>query len=308
MDTGGQAEQQGRHGGRADRRETVLVGSAGLRLAADVWGDPSSPPVLLLHGGGQTRHAWGGTGAALAAAGWRAVAFDSRGHGDSDWADDGDYSIDAYVADLAVVAAAFDRPPVLVGASLGGLTSLIAAGEAACAAAAVVLVDCAPRLEEDGVAKILTFMRCGLDGFATLDEAADAIAAYRPHRERPRDLSGLHKNLRLRPDGRYRWHWDPRFVEGTRRPTPSKEPDRLLQATAALRAPTLLVRGRMSDVVSEAGAREFLAHAPHAEFVDVSDAGHMVAGDRNDAFTEAVVAFLQRVVPPTQGTVRVRRG
>lgn len=269
-----------------------LVGAGGLRLAAEAWGRADDPVVLLLHGGGQTRHAWGGTGEALAAAGWRAIAFDLRGHGDSEWAEDGDYSIEAYVADIVAVAAGLARPPALVGASLGGLASLLAAGEAGCPASAVVLVDCAPRLERDGVERILGFMRDGLDGFASLEEAADAIASYMPHRARPKDLSGLHKNLRLRPDGRYRWHWDPRFVHGSERPQPSREPQRLLAAAAALAVPTLLVRGRMSDVVSEAGAAEFLAHAPHAEYVDVSDAGHMVAGDRNDAFTGAVLRFL----------------
>jgi len=280
------------HAAGAERM--TLRGAGGLTLVADAWGDPSAPPVLLLHGGGQTRHAWGATGITLAAAGWRAISFDLRGHGDSDWDDDGDYSIDAYAADVQAIAASLSRPPALVGASLGGLTSLIAVGEGLCDAAAVVLVDCAPRLEADGVARIMSFMRCGLDGFASLDEAADAIASYLPHRKRPQDLSGLHKNLRLRPDGRYRWHWDPRFVEGTQRPTPSKQPERLLRAAAGLSVPTLLVRGRMSDVVSEAGAAEFLEHAPSAEFVDVSDAGHMVAGDRNDIFTTAVVEFLRR--------------
>ncbi len=273
---------------------THLIGAGGLKLAADVWGDAESPPVLLLHGGGQTRHAWGGPGEALAASGWRAIALDMRGHGDSDWAADGDYAIDAYVADLIAVVDGLDRPPAVVGASLGGLTTLLAAGEAGCRLAAVVLVDCAPRLEADGVARIIEFMRGGLDGFASLDEAADAIASYLPHRKRPDDLSGLAKNLRRRPDGRFRWHWDPRFVDGTRRPTASQQPDRLLRAAEQLRVPTMLVRGRMSDVVSEAGAAEFLEHAPQAEFVDVSGAGHMVAGDRNDAFTDAVAAFLNR--------------
>ena len=277
-----------------DSRRETFRGAHGIRLVADVWGEPDAAPVILLHGGGQTRHAWGGTGRALGAAGWRALAIDMRGHGDSEWAADGDYTIDTYVADLAAVVTALGRPPAVVGASLGGLTTLLAAGEQACELAAVVLVDCAPRLEADGVERIIAFMRGGLDGFATLEDAADAIAAYMPHRARPADLGGLSKNLRLHEDGRYRWHWDPRFVDGTRRPTPSKQPQRLLLAAERLRVPTLLVRGRMSDVVSEAGAAEFLAHARHAEFVDVTGAGHMVAGDRNDAFSAAVTGFLAR--------------
>lgn len=279
--------------GDGSRRETFR-GSNGNRLVADVWGEEGAPPVVLLHGGGQTRHAWGATGKSLAEAGWRAISVDMRGHGDSDWAADGDYAIDAYVADLAAITTALDRPPAVVGASLGGLTTLLAAGEGACDVAAVVLVDCAPRLESGGVERIIAFMRGGLNGFATLDDAADAISAYMPYRKRPTDLGGLRKNLRLHEDGRYRWHWDPRFVEGSRRPTASQQPQRLLRAAEQLRVPTLLVRGRMSDVVSEEGAAEFLSHARHAEFVDVSDAGHMVAGDRNDAFSAAVTEFLAR--------------
>ncbi len=276
------------------RHRRVFQGAANNRLVADAWGDSAAAPVVLLHGGGQTRHAWGATGSALAASGWYAVSIDLRGHGDSDWVADGDYSIDSYVADLRAIVDTLGRAPAVVGASLGGLTTLLAAGEAGCELAAVVLVDCAPRLEPDGVERIIAFMRGGLDGFASLEDAADAIAAYMPHRERPSDLSGLSKNLRLHDDGRYRWHWDPRFVDGTRRPTASQQPQRLLLAAERLRVPTLLVRGRMSDVVSEEGAAEFLAHAPHAEYVDVTGAGHMVAGDRNDAFSSAVIDFLSR--------------
>jgi non-heme chloroperoxidase len=264
-----------------------------LRVAGDAWGDPSAPPVVLLHGGGQTRHAWGGTAAALAARGFHAVALDLRGHGDSDWAPDGDYSIDVLVADLRAVAATFPRPPALVGASLGGLTALVAEGEATGPfATAVVLVDIAPRVQPSGVQRIVSFMTANPDGFATLEEAADAVAAYVPHRPRPKDLNGLRRNLRQGPDGRWRWHWDPRMMSGARRVNATGDLGRLDAAARRLRVPTLLVRGRMSDVVSEEDARHFLALVPHARYADVSGAGHMVAGDRNDPFTEAVVDFL----------------
>ena len=277
-------------------REVTFVGASGVTLSADAWGDQAQPPVLLLPGGGQTRHAWGGTAAALASGGWYAVSLDLRGHGDSDWAGDGDYSLDAFAADLLAVAATFDQPPVVVGASLGGISALVAQGESDHAAfAAIVLVDIAPRMEKDGVERIVAFMRSHLDGFTSLEEAADAIAEYLPHRPRPKDMSGLGKNLRLGVDGRYHWHWDPEFVAGMRRPNGSKQPDRLLAAAANLKLPALLVRGQMSEVISEEGAAEFLATVPHAKYVDVSNAGHMVAGDRNDAFAKAVIDFLSQV-------------
>jgi non-heme chloroperoxidase len=273
-----------------------LSGRGGIVLAADAYGDPSHPPVLLLHGGGQTRFAWGGTAAQLAADGWYAISMDMRGHGESAWDDAGDYSVAAYVDDLHHVVSQLGAPPVLVGASLGGIAALLAEGESdASRCAALVLVDIAPQIEGSGALRIIQFMQGGADGFASLEEAADAVAAYLPHRERPRDLSGLAKNLRELPDGRLRWHWDPRFLQPGHGPAPGQQPERMRGAARALRVPTLLVRGKLSDLLSEEGAQEFLALVPHARFADVSDAGHMVAGDRNDRFSAAVIEFLREV-------------
>lgn len=272
-------------------RRLVFPGADSLRLVASAYGDPAARPVVLLHGGGQTRHAWGGTAAALAARGWYALAFDLRGHGESEWAADGDYRIDAFAGDLRAVAAGLAHPPVVVGASLGGMAALLAQGEAA-VASAIVLVDIAPRTQPAGVERIIAFMTANPGGFASLEEAADAVASYVPHRPRPRDLAGLQKNLRLGEDGRYHWHWDPRMMSGARRVGGTRDPERLERAARTLRVPALLVRGRMSDVIGEEDAQAFLSLAPHAQYVDVSGAGHMVAGDRNDRFTEAVAGFL----------------
>jgi pimeloyl-ACP methyl ester carboxylesterase len=270
-----------------------------MKLVADAYGDPSAPPVVFLHGGGQTRHAWGGTAGAVAEAGFFAVTLDHRGHGESDWDPAGHYRVDAFVADLRGVTARLPARPFLVGASLGGITALMAEGTSPePASRGIVLVDVTPRLEPRGVLRILAFMSARPDGFASLDEAADVIAEYLPHRPRPKDLAGLEKNLRLGADGRYRWHWDPKLMEtwnperydaeGGRRAVEAH-----LAAARRLRVPVLLVRGRSSDVVSEEVAREFLSVVPHAEYVDLA-AGHMVAGDRNDAFTGAVLDFLLR--------------
>ncbi|HLT15442.1 MAG TPA: alpha/beta hydrolase [Acidimicrobiales bacterium] len=279
----------------------ALTGAGGVRLAADVGGPHDGPPVVLLHGGGQTRHSWHGTWRVLADAGWRAVSLDLRGHGDSQWSPDGDYSLDVLSADVAAVVASLPAPPILVGASLGGLASLVAVAETPVqeeVARALVLVDVAHRLEEQGRERIGAFMLEHLDGFDSLEAAADAIAAYNPHRPRPTDLSGLAKNLRQR-DGRWYWHWDPAFVLGPKgSPDETRtsviQPDRLTRAVEALRIPTLLVRGRSSDLLSEEGAQDFLARAPHAELADVAGAGHMVAGDRNEIFNRAILDFLDR--------------
>ena len=270
----------------------------GLSLRADTWGKPSDPPVIFMHGGGQTRHAWGNTAREVAENGFFSISLDLRGHGDSDWHDDGDYSIDAYADDLKEVVSAFDTAPVLVGASLGGLTALIAEGERHPGLArAVVFVDITPRMEKDGVDRIMRFMSASPDGFETVGDAADAVAEFLPHRPRPSDHSGLRKNLRRGPDGRYHWHWDPGFLtsrlDRPRDRTLEVEwQERLDNAARSLALPCMLVRGRMSDIVSEQGAREFCELVPHAEFVDVADAAHMVAGDKNDAFSAAVCSFL----------------
>jgi non-heme chloroperoxidase len=199
------------------------------------------------------------------------------------------------VADLdAVVAQLDNRRPVLVGASMGGGTSLVAVGEGHVDATALVLVDIAPRIEPDGVAKIQAFMTARPEGFGSLEEVADAIAAYQPHRQRARNLDGLAKNVRLGEDGRYRWHWDPRFRSGQR--DLGQRQARLEECARSLTLPTLLVRGGLSDILSEEGAASFLALCPHAEYVNVQGAAHMVAGDRNDIFAQAVIEFLQRTV------------
>jgi pimeloyl-ACP methyl ester carboxylesterase len=275
-----------------------LEGASGNTLIADARGTPDAPGVLLLHGGGQTRHAWGGCAETLATAGRYTVSLDLRGHGESDWVDaPAAYSLASFAADARKVLDHFPEAPALVGASLGGLTSLLLVGEIARGSAgAVVLVDVAPRIEQKGADRITAFMLARPDGYESLEEVADAIAGYTNNRSRPRNLESLRKNLREGPDGRFRWHWDPRFIggEGPRELTDRKRLDR---AARAIEVPSLVVRGRESDILSPEGARELLALLPRGEFVDVSGAGHMVAGDRNDIFTRAVSDFLDRAMP-----------
>lgn len=286
-------------------RQLWLAGADGNDLAADIYGpvDGGGGLAVLAHGGGQTRHSWRGTARSLSLQGWTAVAYDQRGHGDSAWLEDGSYGAEAYARDLIAVAAELVRRghgrPVVIGASLGGIAGLIAAGELdRTALRALVLVDITPRVKPDGVDRILSFMHAHAEqGFASPAEAADAISTYLPHRPRPDDLSGLAKNLRRSPDGRYRWHWDPRFLDARRDAAghAAELEARLKSAAQGLVIPVLLVRGRDSELVGEAEARAFLNLVPHARLADVGGARHMVAGDRNDVFTEAVTAFLTEV-------------
>ncbi|PND55233.1 alpha/beta hydrolase [Mycobacterium sp. ENV421] len=272
-------------------------GTNELALVADEWnrGAESAaerPTILMLHGGGQNRFSWKNTGQVLADHGFHVIALDARGHGDSDRAPDADYSVDSLSADVLRVLEQIGRPVVLIGASMGGLTSILVAEEAGPAVVTkLVLVDVVPRFEKDGSARIRDFMFSNVDGFDNLEQAADAIAGYLPHRKRPKNLDGLKKNLRFR-DGRWFWHWDPAFLTAPK-DDPFGRVERLEQAAIDLTIPILLIRGKLSDVVSAEGVQDFLAKVP-AEFVELSDAGHTAAGDDNDAFSEAVVSFVTR--------------
>jgi len=263
--------------------------SGDVQITADAAGPPDGAPVILLHGGGQTRGAWGMALAEGARRGFRMISADLRGHGESDWSPAADYSMAAHAADISAIADALPAPPFLVGASLGGMASLSYAATGR-RLAGLVMVDIAPTVNTAGTDKILAFMHSAPDGFASIEEAADAVATYLPHRPRPKDTTGLMRNLRLR-DGRYYWHWDPRMFQQGR---PTRDTDGLRVAARNLKVPTLLVRGRLSDVLSQEGVDDFLQLVPHAEFADIAGADHMVAGDRNDAFNEAVFAFLER--------------
>jgi pimeloyl-ACP methyl ester carboxylesterase len=268
----------------------------GVRLVGERWApDRSLGVIVLLHGGGQTRHSWARTAERLAAGGWTAIAYDARGHGESDWHAGGNYTLDAFEADLLALVRTLEEPPTLIGASLGGITSLVAAGENPGLARGLVLVDIVIRLEPDGTGRILEFLGAHRGGFGTLEEVAEAVAAYNPVRRRPRNLDGLRKNVRRRADGRWYWHWDPAFIQIGDEPQRQADPQRLRAAASSLRIPTLLVRGRQSDVVSDAGIADMMALIPTAESIVIEDAGHMVAGDDNDVFVAGIEAFLARL-------------
>jgi pimeloyl-ACP methyl ester carboxylesterase len=275
-----------------------FAGKGGITLIADEWNRDADtrgrPTILMLHGGGQNRYSWKQTGQILADEGYHVVALDSRGHGDSDRAPNADYAVETLKADVLQVLDAIGRPAVLVGASMGGLTGILAADEAGPdKVTGLVLVDVVPRYEKNGSARIRDFMLGNIDGFGSLEEAADAVAAYLPYRSKPRSPEGLKKNLRLR-DGRWFWHWDPAFMTAPG-DDPELRTEMFEEAAADLKIPVLLIRGKLSDVVSPEGVRHFLDTVPRAEFAELSNAGHTAAGDDNDAFSDVVVDFVRRV-------------
>jgi pimeloyl-ACP methyl ester carboxylesterase len=284
--------------------QRVEFASQGLTLAADRWDPPggSKGTVLLLHGGGQTRHSWDRSAGDLAELGWTVYTQDLRGHGESDWDPDGRYDIGTMAEDILVVNAEIAdgdpaRRPVLVGASMGGLASLLAVGKDPACCRALVLVDIALRVEPAGSRRIRSFMQQKPEGFESLEEAAEAVAAYNPERTRPVRPEGLRKNLRQADDGRWHWHWDPLILNQSHDSEDREHPIRvaLREAAERITVPTLLVRGLQSDVVSDASLEEARETLPAATVAEVSDAGHMVAGDDNETFLSAIRTFLEKL-------------
>lgn len=246
--------------------------------------------VLLLHGSGQRRHSWRETGPRLADDGWNVIALDARGHGDS--ARGSSYRIDDFVDDLADVVEALGERPVLVGASLGGMTSLIGEGERGGLARALVLLDVAAQVTLTGVRRVHGFMRAYPDGFESLEEAAAAVGVYRSE---PPPADRLRRNLTEGTDGRWRWHWDPASLPSPDDPTRGADRERAEAAARSVAVPTMIVRGTRSDVVGEAAFIRMGALIPHAKMVRV-DAGHMIASDDNDAFVAELTSFLDEEV------------
>lgn len=268
-------------------------------IARDSIGDPDGMAVLFFHGGGQTRHAWGDAVQAVAREGYCGVTFDLPGHGESDWAESGNYDLEMFSGSVARLIAEFRRP-IVVGASLGGQAALTAVGERLATVSALVLVDVTPRLALAGVRRVREFMTANTQGFESLEAAAAAVAQYSGHRKKGTDSSGLTKNLRRESDGRWVWHWDPALLGDVSAHALGGADDRFPEsrlgaAAAAVDVPTLLVRGADSDVVGPEQVAALTRLIPHAQVVEVADAGHMVAGDRNARFNEEILAFVRRV-------------
>jgi pimeloyl-ACP methyl ester carboxylesterase len=276
------------------RFDVEFEGADGIRLAGMARGPEDGPTVLMLHGGGQTHWAWRRTVEALANRGFRAVAVDMRGHGDSDWSPGGLYRHDVYGHDMVAVAKQLPPKVAMVGASLGGIAGMIAEGLLSPGLfSSLTLVDITAKPNMDGVARIQKFMGTHVvEGFASLEEAAEVIAGYAKNRDKRGPSDSLARYLRLGEDGRYRWHWDPAFMNQFDIAKPDSRAEMVAAATN-LNLPVHLIRGGASDLVTAEDADEFLKLVPHARYTDIAGAGHMVVGDRNDAFSEAIIAFLE---------------
>jgi non-heme chloroperoxidase len=275
-------------------RPREFAGANGVRLAADVYGVAGRPSIVCLPGAGQTRHAWRRTALRLASLGYHVVSVDLRGHGGSSWACDGDYSIEAFAADVRAMIQALPGLPILLGASIGGIASAIAVGEAtSCVARALILVDVVPNMAAAGLDRIRSFMSAGYAGFASVEEASAAVLRYLPGRRPSSSHRGLKRNLRPGADGRWYWHWDPAFHAGSKHRADQGMFARMAAAARNITIPVLIISGSRSEVVHDEGVTQLRQLIPQAQCFQVPDATHMIAGDQNDAFNGAVCAFVR---------------
>lgn len=267
----------------------------GFDLVADAIGG-QGPWAVLLHGGGQTRGSWRRSAASLTADGFSVLTVDARGHGESGWSPRGDYTLPRLSEDLADIVSELDGPIHLIGASMGGLTAFQAAGtDLADRVVSLVLVDITLNPTASGSARVLDFMAASPDGFASVEEAAEAVARYNPMRPSSASSEGLRRNLRVDDAGRYRWHWDPMVLATGPQFGRDGLSECLDEASKGVKAPTLLVHGAASDVVDDRGIEELKRLIPSLEVRKVANASHMVVGDRNDQFLADVLPFLELV-------------
>jgi pimeloyl-ACP methyl ester carboxylesterase len=265
----------------------------GLSLAVEHFGSGDGIPLIFAHGFGQSRLAWTGAAAQLAAEGFHCLALDGRGHGESDWHEGEGYDLQRFVDDATALARSLPRKPIWIGASMGGLIGMMAeAAQDESLFAGLVLVDVTPRWETAGVNRILDFMRAHPEGFASVEEASAAVAAYLPHRAQRNDPGRLEKMLVPMANGRLRWHWDPRLLDTVAGDNGARYVAGLTAAAAALRLPVLLISGGRSDVVSDHTIAEFQKLVPHAEHQRIDEATHMVVGDANDRFVATISRYL----------------
>lgn len=271
------------------REHKITLG--GLRFHYLEWGRAGAPALILLHGFTSHARSWDHVAAPLAER-FRVLALDQRGHGDSDWAADGDYRIASMAQDLAAFADALCPGAFsLLGLSMGGRVAIAYAGSHPGRVERLVLVDIGPEIAPEGLARIRTTAASVPDAFASEQEAYRLLRAAAPRYAEPLLRHRVKHGFNRLPDGRLTWKYDrvlrDQAREG-RRDIPNLWPD-----LARIACPTLIVRGVESDVLSPQIAKRMLETLTDGRLVEIPDAGHTVPGDQPEAFLAAIRAFFE---------------
>jgi pimeloyl-ACP methyl ester carboxylesterase len=271
-------------------RQTVL---RGMRFHFTEWGDPSAPPVVLLHGGNQSAHSWDLVSLHLADR-YHVYALDQRGHGDTEWSRELDYSVAAMVDDVfAFLADQRIEQPIVFGHSMGGWNTLHAAQDRPGFARALVLVDVGPELSPIGTDVVRDFVVHNIE-FDDVEVFLDNVVRYDPFRSRDHIARTVKYNLLVRADGKYVSKADHRRSSGTTADRPSsRSTDPIsLEEVKSIDMPVLLVRGAKSQILLADAAERFVDALPNGQLVTVADVGHNVHGGNTSGFLDAVTPFL----------------
>ncbi|MCK9518111.1 MAG: alpha/beta hydrolase [Dehalococcoidia bacterium] len=271
------------------------VSVRGLKLHYQEWGEPGAPAIVMLHGFGVSGHMFDEFAERLQSR-FRLIALDQRGHGDSDWAEDGDYSREAFVEDLEAVREALGlKTFLLVGHSMGGLNAVAYTAKYPERVRALVLVDVGPEAAKEGVDNIVRFTR-GPDELE-FEEFVQMAHQFNPRRSIENIRDRMRHRLRQMESGKWTWKFDRRFRQeksGLRIGSELSN-DEVWQLYRSVRVPTLLVRGAESDVLTQEVAERVAREMHQARLVVVRGAGHSVPGDNPDDFSAAVESFLEDV-------------
>jgi esterase len=274
------------------------VALGGMRLHYLDWGTPGRPavlpPVLFLHGGGLTARTWDLVCLVLRDR-FHCYALDQRGHGDSEWSPSLDYDTDAHVGDLeALIEHLGLERPVLVGQSMGALNSLTYASRHANALTGLVLVDMTPDVRMQGAKRIFDFVTAPAE-LDSVDAFVERALEFNPSRDRRLLRRSILHNLRELPDGKWTWKYDRRAMTRDRFDKIRGEVSAVRDRLDAVTCPTLVVRGELSDVVSDASAAALAEALPRGEWTTVPDAGHTVQGDNPRGLAQALQEFFARL-------------
>jgi len=268
----------------------------GLKFHYLEWGNTSNPTIVMLHGFAQQAHSWDFVALAFADR-YRVIAIDQRGHGDSDWATDGDYSPETQQFDIEGIVAELELDQfILMGLSMGGRNSFTYAANNPKKVKALVIVDAGPENVRVGTQNIRNFVEQE-DELDSIDAFVDRVIKYNPRRDPVQIRGSIINNIKQLPNGKWTWKYD-KLLRSRGRMGRKQDPEvtnRLWTYVESLSCPTLVVKGDRSDVIADDTADQMHKRIPGGKIAIVENAGHLVMGDNPSGFEKAVTTFIQGI-------------